>query len=119
MSPDLIAFLLDALPWLVLAVTLGYLVGRFGCPLCGGHWQADVEDGPRDTSSRGVTHDRPERGGDRGPMQRSMQDSSNLRFQRACMTDADAFACHVERLSASRVTPPRVAQACRDPRLLH
>lgn len=41
MSPDLIAFLLDALPWLVLAVALGYLVGRFGCPSCRARDAAD------------------------------------------------------------------------------
>lgn len=41
MSPDLIAFLLDALPWLLLAVALGYLVGRFGCPVCRARGAAD------------------------------------------------------------------------------
>lgn len=118
MSPDLIAFLLDALPWLALAVTLGYLVGRFGYPPRDGRTPEVDEEGLYDTVP-GAAHDSSQRDSLRAPLQRSVPEALTLRSHGARMPDANAVARQVERLSASCAVPPRAFGPRREPRSLH
>jgi hypothetical protein len=121
MSPDLIDFLLDALPWLALAVTLGYLVGHFAYPPRGVR-RPEEDDNDGNLLSRPSQdpdgHDRPRRGGQGAPLQRSTLEALTSRPQPACTAEAEAYARQGQRLSASCATPPRVPSR-RGPRSLH